>query len=118
MATIEAGSIIAGKYHVERQLSKGGMGSLWVARQLQLQRLVVIKLMEPSLAATAQDWLSCASVGHVFREELGIQSAGSFTGFSPLMKELDQVFKAKPLAPFSEEGDYSPFYRRLYEAYL
>jgi eukaryotic-like serine/threonine-protein kinase len=54
MAKIEAGTIIAGKYHVERQLSQGGMGSLWVARQLQLQRLVAIKLMEPSLAASAQ----------------------------------------------------------------
>jgi serine/threonine-protein kinase len=54
MATIEVGTIIAGKYRVERQLSQGGMGSLWVARQLQLQRLVAIKLMEPSLAASAQ----------------------------------------------------------------
>lgn len=54
MATIEAGTIIAGKYRVERQLSQGGMGSLWVARQLQLQRLVAVKLMEPSLAASAQ----------------------------------------------------------------
>lgn len=54
MATIEAGTIIAGKYHVERQLSQGGMGSVWIARQIQLQRRVVIKLMEPSLAATAQ----------------------------------------------------------------
>jgi serine/threonine-protein kinase len=52
MATIRAGSIIAGKYHVERALSQGGMGSLWVARQLQLQRLVAVKLMEPSLAAS------------------------------------------------------------------
>jgi serine/threonine-protein kinase len=54
MATIEAGSIIAGKYRVERPLSQGGMGSLWVARHLQLQRLVAVKLMDPLLAATAQ----------------------------------------------------------------
>ncbi|MEP7127071.1 MAG: serine/threonine-protein kinase, partial [Byssovorax sp.] len=54
MATIEVGTIIAGKYRVESPLSQGGMGSLWVARHLQLQRLVAIKLMDPLLAASAQ----------------------------------------------------------------
>ena len=54
MGSIEVGTIIAGKYRVERRLSQGGMGSLWVARQLQLQRLVAVKLMEPTLAASAE----------------------------------------------------------------
>ena len=54
MGSIEVGTIIAGKYRVERRLSQGGMGSLWVARQLQLQRLVAVKLMEPDLAASAE----------------------------------------------------------------
>ena len=54
MMSIGAGTVIAGRYRIERPLSQGGMGSVWVAHHLQLQRLVAIKLMEPSLAATAE----------------------------------------------------------------
>ncbi len=54
MESIGAGTVIAGRYRIERPLSQGGMGSVWVAHHLQLQRLVAIKLMEPSLAATAE----------------------------------------------------------------
>ncbi len=38
--------VIAGKYRLDRELARGGMGSVWVARHLQLDVPVAIKFME------------------------------------------------------------------------
>ena len=37
--------IIAGKYELERELARGGMGSVWIARDLGLGRRVALKLI-------------------------------------------------------------------------
>jgi serine/threonine protein kinase len=50
MSSIKAGRVIAGKYQLERPLAQGGMGSIWVARHLQLETSVAIKFIEPRLA--------------------------------------------------------------------
>jgi serine/threonine protein kinase len=50
MSSIKEGRVIAGKYQLERPLAKGGMGSVWVARHLQLETAVAIKFIEPRLA--------------------------------------------------------------------
>ncbi|MEO5728320.1 MAG: serine/threonine-protein kinase [Byssovorax sp.] len=47
MSSIKVGRVIAGKYQLERPLAKGGMGSIWVARHLQLETTVAIKFIEP-----------------------------------------------------------------------
>ena len=39
------GRRIGGRYQLERKLADGGMGTIWVARDLQLQRWVALKLM-------------------------------------------------------------------------
>ena len=41
------GQIIAGRYRLERPLARGGMGSVWVARHLQLDTDVALKLILP-----------------------------------------------------------------------
>src|SRR5688500_8730795 len=41
------GSLVAGRYRVERLIGRGGMGSVWVARHLTLKRLVAIKFIHP-----------------------------------------------------------------------
>jgi len=46
--------ILAGRYRLDRQLGKGGMGSVWLAEHLALNSWVAIKLMDPSIAATAE----------------------------------------------------------------
>ncbi len=51
MPPIHEGKIVAGKYRLERTLARGGMGSVWMARHLQLDMLVAIKFMD----ATAMD---------------------------------------------------------------
>ncbi|WP_437600898.1 serine/threonine-protein kinase [Sorangium sp. So ce590] len=37
--------ILAGKFRLERELSHGGMGSIWVAQHVQLDTLVAVKFM-------------------------------------------------------------------------
>ncbi|MFY0539334.1 serine/threonine-protein kinase [Nannocystis pusilla] len=54
MAGHEAGTIVAGRYRLGRVLAQGGMGSIWVARHLQLDVDVALKFMAPELADSAE----------------------------------------------------------------
>jgi serine/threonine-protein kinase len=45
----EAGKIVAQRYLLERQLASGGMGTLWIAKHLQLDVLVAVKFMSDKL---------------------------------------------------------------------
>src|SRR5688572_31955734 len=44
-------SAIAGRYSLERELGRGGMGVVYLAREVRLDRPVAIKLLPPSKAA-------------------------------------------------------------------
>src|SRR5688572_20791725 len=44
---IESGSIISGKYRIERIIARGGMGRVFLATQLPLERQVALKLLIP-----------------------------------------------------------------------
>jgi eukaryotic-like serine/threonine-protein kinase len=52
---IRVGDVLNGKYEVERHLARGGMGSIWVARDRKLCRRVAVKFIEfaPTDAADA-----------------------------------------------------------------
>ncbi|AUX47699.1 protein kinase [Sorangium cellulosum] len=52
MLSLEAGSVIDGRYRLERPLASGAMGFLWVARHLQLEVEVAIKFMMPQHASS------------------------------------------------------------------
>ena len=46
------GRIVGGKYTLERELARGGMGAIWVAFDAQLKRRVALKLMSPDHLAS------------------------------------------------------------------
>jgi serine/threonine-protein kinase len=50
---IVPGAIIAGRYRIERLLGEGGMGRVFAARQLGLERPVALKVLRPELARDA-----------------------------------------------------------------
>ncbi|MFN0112221.1 MAG: protein kinase domain-containing protein [Blastocatellia bacterium] len=47
---MQAGTVLADRYRVERLLSKGGMGAVFEAIQLGLDRLVAVKMLLPTLS--------------------------------------------------------------------
>ncbi|MDC0676143.1 serine/threonine-protein kinase [Sorangium atrum] len=53
MNSLAEGSVVAGRYRLERTLARGGMGAIWVARHLQLDATVAVKLMAPEYAASS-----------------------------------------------------------------
>ncbi|WP_437331999.1 protein kinase domain-containing protein [Sorangium sp. So ce394] len=51
---VEPGTIVGEKYRLEKPLSRGGMGSVWAARHVQLGAPVAIKFMDPEHAASPE----------------------------------------------------------------
>jgi hypothetical protein len=47
-------SALAGEYSLERELGRGGMGLVYLAREVQLDRLVAIKVLPPHLSVNAE----------------------------------------------------------------
>ena len=53
MDAIRLGRVIAGKYRLEAPVARGGMGSVWKARHLQLDTLVAVKFINLDQRATS-----------------------------------------------------------------
>jgi eukaryotic-like serine/threonine-protein kinase len=46
--------VLSGKYRLERELGRGGMGSVWLAQHLTLRSPVAIKLIDPAIATNTE----------------------------------------------------------------
>ena len=53
MAIAAQGSLLGGRYRLERPLAQGGMGEVWRAWHTKLDIPVAVKRMSPALAASA-----------------------------------------------------------------
>jgi serine/threonine-protein kinase len=52
VSSIGAGTVIAGKYRLDKLLAKGGMGAVWVAHHTRLDVVIAIKFIETGDAAS------------------------------------------------------------------
>src|SRR3954470_19758071 len=52
MDAIRLGRVIAGRYRLEGPVARGGMGSVWKARHLQLDTLLAVKFINLDQRAT------------------------------------------------------------------
>lgn len=48
------GEVLDGKYHIEKQLGTGGMGTVFIARHLHTKRQVAIKVIAPEFAGNKE----------------------------------------------------------------
>jgi len=50
------GTVLEGAYRITRLIGEGGMGAVYEAVQLRLNKRVAVKLMARDLAPTARPW--------------------------------------------------------------
>lgn len=51
---VKTGELLEDKWRIERKLGEGGMGTVWLATDLQLQRNVAVKILSPQLAQDSE----------------------------------------------------------------
>jgi serine/threonine-protein kinase len=102
---------IAGRYSLERELGRGGMGIVYLARDVALDRPVAIKLLPPALATQSElrerflrEARTAAGLSHPNIVPIhGVEEHGDLVffvmGFVDGESVRDRVVRAGPLAP-------------------
>lgn len=104
------GTVLAGRFRLQRRVGSGGIGTVWRAVDLELQRPVAIKLLHPHLASRTDvaerfriEALATARVDHP--NVLRVFDAGHSDGVAYLVTEfvtgtgIDRFVSDGPLEP-------------------
>src|SRR5258705_90100 len=102
---------VAGRYSLERELGRGGMGVVYLAREVRLDRLVAIKLLPPSKTADPRlrerflrEARTAAKLSHPNVIPIhAVEEIGAFVFFAMAYVEgetlTERVRRRGPLAP-------------------
>ena len=76
---MEQGDILAGRYEIQQTLGEGGMGAVYKAKDLALERVVALKVIRPELAENP------AIIGR-FKQELTAVATGHTPKHDPHLR--------------------------------
>ena len=115
---VEIGSVIAGKYRVERVLGQGGMGVVVVAMHDELDQRVAIKFLLPE-ALTDAEWVArfsreAKAAARIKSEHaVKVYDVGKLDSGAPYMvmeyldgRDLQSILNDRRTLPTSEAVDY------------
>lgn len=118
MVNLAPGSVVAGKFRIERVLGEGGMGIVLAAHHLHLGRLVAIKLLKPEALAHATIVARFAnearSASRIQSEHVArVLDVGALDSGEPYMvmeylegADLSKVVRQRGPLPIEEAVDY------------
>jgi serine/threonine-protein kinase len=114
------GTVLAGKYRVERLLGEGGMGWVVVATHLQLEQRVALKFMREAHVAEAPDAVArflreARAAARIQSEHVArVSDVGTLESGVPYLvmeylegHDLESVLQSKRLLPLSTAVDYA-----------
>ncbi len=113
------GTILLGKYKIDKILGKGGMGVVVVARHLQLEQKVAIKFLHPAAMADPDVVIRFAREARVLAQiqsehVVRILDVGQLAGGEPYMvmeflegTDLSRAVKVRGPLPLEEAVDYA-----------
>jgi serine/threonine-protein kinase len=115
---LSAGTILAGKYRIDRVLGQGGMGAVVAAHHLQLDEEVAIKFLLPEAlsnrdAVARFDREARAAVKIRSEHTVRVSDVGTLESGAPYMvmellrgRDLGQVLQERGPLPLDEASDY------------
>ncbi|PRY62424.1 serine/threonine protein kinase [Glycomyces artemisiae] len=105
LVPVESGTLLAGRYRLDRLIDSGAMGAVWRARDEQLDRDVAVKILLPGLDGAgerfereAKTLASLKGPGYVQVYEYGEELDGDRTVHFLAMELVDGVSLARLLA--------------------
>jgi len=105
LVPVESGTLLAGRYRLDRLIDSGAMGAVWRARDEQLDRDVAVKILLPGLDGAgerfereAKTLASLRGPGYVQVYEYGEELDGDRTVHFLAMELVDGVSLARLLA--------------------
>ncbi len=114
-APLAAGTLIDGKYSIQRVLGQGGMGVVYLATDVHTRVEVVLKAVRPELAhrkdvreRTLAEGRALARIDHPNVVRLNAVVADD-TGLWLVMQYIDGESLDKTVKRYSEEGHHLPF---------